>query len=89
MIAILEGKEIRTTEDFHKAISDQLGFPDFYGKNLDALWDCITGFIAIPAMVIWRDFKLSNLYLGDFAVMAKQIFEDAEKEIEGFKFECC
>jgi ribonuclease inhibitor len=27
------------------------GFPDFYGENPDALWDCLTGFIETPAAI--------------------------------------
>lgn len=27
---------------FHEYVSETLGFPGYYGRNLDALWDCIT-----------------------------------------------
>ncbi len=30
-----------TVETFHKAISNILKFPDYYGRNLDALNDCL------------------------------------------------
>jgi ribonuclease inhibitor len=29
-------------EDFHDIIAEALDFPDYYGCNLDALWDCLT-----------------------------------------------
>ncbi|MGE7774168.1 barstar family protein [Chitinophaga sp. NPDC101104] len=88
MIAVLEGTALRTVEDFHKAISQQLKFPVYYGNNLDALWDCMTGWIDPPAKVIWRDFEFSKMYLGEFAVKAKLIFDETVKVLEGFKFEC-
>ena len=25
--------------------------PDFFGENLDALWDCLTGFIGTPCEI--------------------------------------
>ena len=28
--------------DLHQRFQDSLGFPDYYGKNLDAFWDCIS-----------------------------------------------
>jgi len=28
------------------------GFPDFYGRNADALWDCLTGFIETPVNIV-------------------------------------
>ncbi|MDR3091594.1 MAG: barstar family protein [Clostridiales bacterium] len=31
--------------DLHRVISESLDFPDWYGKNLDALWDLLTGYI--------------------------------------------
>ena len=36
----LDGKLIK--EEGHDYIADALDFPDYYGKNLDALYDCLT-----------------------------------------------
>ena len=33
-----------------------LDLPDFFGENLDALWDCLTGFIGYPC-----DIRLTGL----------------------------
>jgi RNAse (barnase) inhibitor barstar len=40
-IAIINVSLVRTTEDLHELLSDRLGFPDYYGRNWDAFWDCI------------------------------------------------
>ncbi|MFC9462479.1 barstar family protein [Streptomyces sp. NPDC056983] len=32
----------------HLLLQQELGFPDFYGKNWDAFWDAITGLVWIP-----------------------------------------
>lgn len=29
-------------DELHQRIQDALNFPDYYGKNLDAFWDCIS-----------------------------------------------
>ena len=36
----LDGKLIK--KDGHNYLKEMLNFPDYYGKNLDALYDCLT-----------------------------------------------
>lgn len=43
--AHLEGCEISSMEQFHIALKEKLDFPDYYGGNLNALYDCLTGWI--------------------------------------------
>ena len=35
-------KDVRTKEGFHDALERQLSLPDYYGRNLDALYDVLT-----------------------------------------------
>ena len=39
---ILDCTELETKQQLHAAIADALSFPDWYGNNLDALYDCLT-----------------------------------------------
>ena len=34
--------------DLHNEIKEKLELPEWYGNNLDALWDMLTGFIETP-----------------------------------------
>lgn len=79
MIVQLNGAAIHTAEEFHEAISLLLQFPDHYGRNLDALWDCITTGDHLPVTMIWKDFALSRERLGDYADAITQVFEDASE----------
>lgn len=36
----LDGKEIK--KDEHEYLIEELDLPDYYGRNLDALYDCLT-----------------------------------------------
>ena len=38
-------KDVHQHEEIHKALKEGLNFPNYYGANLDALWDCLTDFI--------------------------------------------
>jgi len=33
---------IETPEQLHTAMAQTLSFPDWYGRNLDAMYDCLT-----------------------------------------------
>ncbi len=37
----IKGSEICCIADIHEKLADTLGFPDYYGMNLDALHDCL------------------------------------------------
>ena len=34
--------DVKNYFEIHEIIQNDLDFPDYYGKNLDALWDCLT-----------------------------------------------
>lgn len=40
-VAEIDGKKARTLRGFYPRIAKGLFFPDYFGKNLDALFDCL------------------------------------------------
>ena len=42
MTALIDGAVIETREQLHDTLSEQLALPAYYGRNLDALFDCLT-----------------------------------------------
>ena len=40
--AVLDGSLFTDQKTAHRLISQALSFPDYYGANLDALYDCLT-----------------------------------------------
>lgn len=38
---IIDGNEIISMSDIHSIFAEELDFPEWYGKNLDALYDCL------------------------------------------------
>ena len=41
---VLDFSGCRYADEIHAAIKDAFGFPDYYGANWDALWDCLRDF---------------------------------------------
>lgn len=41
-ICILDGERITDKKQLHDALTESLELPDWYGRNLDALYDCLT-----------------------------------------------
>ena len=38
----LDFSNVEQLSDFHQIIQKKLDFPDYYGANWDAFWDCLT-----------------------------------------------
>lgn len=39
---VIDCEKLRQKEQAHSYLAEVLDFPDYYGKNLDALFDCLT-----------------------------------------------
>ena len=38
---VFDGAELRTPREIQDALAQRMAFPDWYGRNLDALRDCL------------------------------------------------
>ena len=45
---VLDFRTIKDHADVHRVIKKELDFPDYYGGNWDAFWDCVKGLIGDP-----------------------------------------
>ncbi|QQD81464.1 barstar family protein [Bacillus siamensis] len=83
IVVIIDGKDITSTEALHRILKDQLDFPDYYGENLNALWDCLTGWIEFPLTLVWKNFDISQKALGSDADDVLELFQEAQEELDG------
>lgn len=62
----------------HEEMKNKLDFPDFYGENLSALWDCLTGFIEVPVFIEFHGINTLKPDLRQVAIKMIGIFERAK-----------
>src|SRR5215211_2420496 len=48
-VAVLDGNKAGTRAGFFQEIAGALHFPDYFGRNWDAVYDCLTDFNWLPA----------------------------------------
>jgi ribonuclease inhibitor len=70
---------VKTVNEAHDIISNALDFPDWYGRNLSALWDLLTGYIA-PYEIYIKGISLAHKDLAEYIEKRIKIFLDAEKQ---------
>lgn len=66
MICILDAENILDVETLHEKVAEIMEFPDYYGKNLDALYDCLTDIGEETELVI-ENAPYLNYNLGVYA----------------------
>jgi ribonuclease inhibitor len=74
-------------EQIHAELARLLDFPGHYGRNLDGLYDCLSGEIALPMKIIWKDYRRTRAKLGEDAARFLAVLEDFAREEPDFKIE--
>ena len=78
-------ERIGTVDDFYVVAVRELGLPEYFGKNLDALWDSLTGDIALPVSIQFVNLSMAQLETFEKLI---SLFEEAAEELgDDFTFE--
>jgi len=76
---IIDGRLFSDMADVHTFLRSALDLPEYYGNNLDALYDCLTQ-IGHETAFEFIDMEVFCLKTGKKARMLKSVFEDAAAE---------
>lgn len=79
MVIVLDGAKVKNRRGLHKYLHRALGFPDYYGKNLDALYDCLTDLHRDVELVIENPAAL-EASLGAYAEGLDEVLRRASQE---------
>ncbi|SDQ71322.1 ribonuclease inhibitor [Chryseobacterium soldanellicola] len=75
--------DIGDYEDFYAQLKEKLPLPDYFGDNLDALSDVITGELEMPLHIEFVNMSVDQLELFEDLLTT---LEDAEDQVEDFSF---
>ena len=75
----LNGNDITNREQLHDALSEALELPEWYGRSLDALYDCLTELGEETVLRVTHQEALAEK-LGSVAQGLFQVLKDAEME---------
>ena len=75
---VIHGDRIDSLTELHRKLKEDLGFPEWYGGSLDALYDCLTD-LPEAAVTIYHWDALART-VGDKAEALRQVLTDAGME---------
>ncbi len=70
-------------DDFYEQLKEKMTMPEFFGDNLDALYDFLTGFAELPLHLEFVNMSVEQLETFEDLLVT---LEDAEDELEDFTF---
>ena len=80
----INGSKILSEKDFHENLAKALGITDFYGKNLDALWDTLACNVERPVTLIWQSHKISKEKMGEGFDRILNVLIEVKNQDESF-----
>ena len=88
MQVILDGNRMVSREALHEYLREALNLPDYYGRNLDALYDVRTSYPEkLELMVVHADLMLENL--GKYGNAFVKTLMDAAETTENLHLSIC
>ena len=78
MTYAVEFKDVHQYEEIHNAIKNGLVFPNYYGENLDALWDCLTETVGNNVKIILKNYQFVEKADKEYAAQILEVFKDAK-----------
>lgn len=80
--------DIDSIESLYKFLQESLDFPGWFGRNLNALWDCATADIDKPTCIVWpRRWSCGNPYHYLKAIYILDVLKEASEENANLRIE--
>lgn len=76
----LDFNEIKTVLELHQYLKEVFGLPDYYGNNMDALWDCLACRYDGSTTIELRNLDTLKKRLEKTAYTMLAVFQDLHEE---------
>lgn len=76
---LINGKKIQNRDQLHIYLKTQFNLPDYYGNNLDGLWDCLSHNQTIKKITLINSNHL-NYILGEYGRLLINVFIDLQSK---------
>ncbi len=86
MFLKLDGNEMTTKELFHDYFKKNLKLPNYYGKNLDALWDSLSTYSETLNITLFNKDQLLK-HLGEYGLSIIKLLEDVASVNKNVNFD--
>ncbi|NLO46519.1 MAG: barnase inhibitor [Clostridiales bacterium] len=79
---VLDFSECEYLGELHQVLMQALELPEWYGQNLSALWDVVTGYMYVPAdiTIIYKPKTKKSEALSSEIKKIVEVFQDAKQE---------
>lgn len=81
---VIDGEKMLNRWAAHDHLAEQLSLPDYYGRNLDALYDLLTEREG-PVRLVVRHRGTILSWLGEYGAALCQTLEDADRANPGLE----
>lgn len=69
-------------DSLHQCLRDALPLPEWYGNNLDALYDSMTE-MSVPVTIRFLESEKAQDRLGDYFEMFRRVLQDVQSDLPG------
>lgn len=83
---VISCKDINSRYQLHEKLTELLSFPEWYGRNLDALHDLLTD-ISEDTIITFTEFSALEENLGRYSLLLRKVISDAAEANNKLSFE--
>lgn len=80
----LDTSQVADAAGLYSAIADSWDLPDWFGRNLDALWDVLAERTKAPSVLVWDGSEAFAAHDPDLAVVLLGLLRDASTQATAF-----